>query len=58
MEARGRIVISPNGAYAYSLSLPKEENIGQGGLEWGTAFFPIGTTVDTFDRFGWSKKIV
>ena len=58
LEARGRIVVSPSGAYAYSLQLPKEENIGHGGLEWGTAFFPIGTTVDTFDRYGWPKKII
>ena len=57
LEARGRIVVSPSGAYAYSFQLPKEENIGHGGLEWGTAFFPIGTTVDTFDRYGWPKKI-
>ena len=57
-NARGRIVISPSGAYAYSIHPPKGEMLGHGGLEWGTAFFPIGTTVDTFDSFGWPKKVV
>ena len=58
LNAKGRIVISPSGAYAYSIHLPKEEQLGHGGLEWGTTFFPIGSTVDSFDRYGWPKKIV
>ena len=57
-KAKGRIVISPSGAYAYSIHPPKGEILGDGGLEWGTAFFPIGTTVETFDSFGWPKKVV
>ena len=57
-NAKGRIVISPSGAYAYSIHQPKGEVLGYGGLEGGDAFFPIGTTVDTFDSFGWPKKIV
>ena len=57
-DANGRIVISPSGAYACSLRLPKEESIKHGGLEWATSFFPIGTTIDTFDRYGWPKKII
>ena len=57
-KAKGRIVISPSGAYAYSIHPPKGEMLGHGGLEWGTAFFPIGTTVDTFDSFGWPKKVI
>ena len=42
LNAVGRIVIAPSGAYAYSLHLPNEEQLGHGGLEWGTKFFPIG----------------
>ena len=58
LNARGRIVVAPSGAYAYSIHPPKGETVGHGGLEWGTTFFPIGTTVDTFDSHGWTKKTV
>ena len=58
-NAAGRIVISPSGAYAYSIHLPNgEQNLGYGGLEWGTSVFPIGTTVETFERYGWPKKVI
>ena len=58
LYAKGRIVIAPSGAYAYSLHLPKEEQLGYGGLEWGTTFFPIGSDVETLERYGWSKKVI
>ena len=55
---RARIVIAPSGAYAYSLYSPNEEQLGYGGLEWGTTFFPIGSQVEAFERFGWPKKVL
>ena len=58
VNAVGRIVIAPSGAYAYSLHLPNEEQLGHGGLEWGTKFFPIGDQVETFERYGWTKKVI
>ena len=58
LNATGRIVIAPSGAYAYSLHLPGMENVGYGGLEWGTMFFPIGTQVETFVEYGWKKKVI
>jgi hypothetical protein len=58
LKANGRIVIAPSGAYAYTLQLPNKENLGHGGIEWGTMFFPIGNVIDTFDEYGWPKKIV
>ena len=58
LNAVGRIVIAPSGAYAYSLHLPNEEQLGHGGLEWGTKFFPMGGQVETFERYGWTKKVI
>ena len=58
LNARGRIVVAPSGAYAYSIHLPKEEQVSYGGLEWGTTFFPIGSEVETFEKYGWPKKAV
>ncbi len=58
LQARGRIVIAPSGAYAYSLQMPKEEDLGYGGLEWGTTFFPFGSQIETFEGFGWPKKVI
>ena len=57
-NARGRIVIAPSGAYAYSLYSSNEEQLGYGGLEWGTTFFPIGNQIETFERYGWPKKVI
>ena len=58
LNAKGRIVIAPTGVYAYSLHLPREEQVGHGGTEWGTKFFPFGDTVETFERYGWTKKVI
>ena len=58
LNVRARIVIAPSGAYAYSLYSPKEEQLGYGGLEWGTTFFPIGSQIETFERYGWPKKVL
>ena len=55
-DAAGRIVIAPSGAYAYSLQKPGEENLGYGGLEWGTIFFPLGRVLESFEGYGWPKK--
>ena len=43
LSAKGRIVIAPSGVYAYSIQLPTEEQVGHGGEEWGTKFFPSAT---------------
>ena len=58
LNATGRIVIAPSGAYAYSIHVDKEERLGYGGLEWGTMFFPLGSQLETFERYGWPKKVV
>ena len=58
LNAAGRIVIAPSGAYAYSIHVDKGERLGYGGLEWGTMFFPIGSQLETFERYGWPKKVV
>ena len=58
LNVRARIVIAPSGAYAYSLYSSKEELLGYGGLEWGTTFFPIGSEIESFQRYGWPKKVV
>ena len=47
-----------SGAYAYTLYSPKEEQLGYGGLEWGTTFFPISSQIETFERYGWPKKVL
>ena len=47
-NVRARIVIAPSGAYAYSLYSPNEEQLGYGGLEGGTTFFPIGSPGRSF----------
>ena len=57
LNATGRIVIAPSGAYAYSLRLTNEEQLSYGGLEWGTKLFPIGSEIETFERYGWPKKV-
>ncbi len=57
-NVRARIVIAPSGAYAYSLYSPKEQELGYGGLEWGTTFFPLGSEVEALERFGWPKKVL
>ena len=56
LNATGRIVIAPSGAYAYCLQLPDRENSGSGGIEWGTMFFPMGDDVENFETFGWPGK--
>ena len=58
LNVRARIVIAPSGAYAYTLYSPKEEQLGYGGLEWGTTFFPTGSQIETFERYGWPKKVL
>ena len=54
--ATGRIVVAPSGAYAYWLHLPSREVSGDGGREWGTLFFPMGSEVESFEEFGWPAK--
>ena len=54
--ATGRIVVAPTGAYAYCLQLPGREVSGDGGREWGTMFFPMGSEVESFEEFGWPAK--
>ena len=56
LNATGRIVIAPGGAYAYCLQLPDKETSGYGGIEWGTMFFPMGDEVENFEEFGWPGK--
>ena len=56
LNATGRIVVSPSGAYAYCMQQPREHVVASGGIEWGTQFFPLGRDVETFDSFGWPAK--
>ena len=39
-NTKGRIVISPSRAYAYSIHSPKGKMLGQGGLEWVNRLLP------------------
>ena len=57
LNAKGRIVVSPSGAYAYCLQLTGRETSGYGGEEWGPMFFPMGHDVETFETFGWPGKM-
>ena len=56
MQATGRIVVAPGGAYAYCLQLPDKGTSGHGGIECGTMFFPMGDQVENFETFGWPSK--
>ena len=56
LNATGRIVVAPGGAYAYCLQLPYKGISAYGGIEWGTMFFPIGDQVKNFETFGWPSK--
>ena len=56
LNATGRIVIAPSGAYAYCLQVPDKETSGTGGIEWGTMFFPIGHQLKSFETYGWPEK--
>lgn len=56
LDATGRIVIAPGGAYAYCLKLSDRETSGNGGIEWHPMFFPIGDQVDAFESYGWPPK--
>ena len=56
LNATGRIVIAPGGAYAYCLQLPDKEASSYGGTKWGTIFFPLGDFGKKFETFGWPGK--
>ena len=56
LNASGRIVISPSGAYAYCIQLPNNEMSGHGGKELGTILFPLGTEIENFETHGWPAK--
>ena len=56
LDATGRIVIAPSGAYSYCLKLSDRETSGNGGIEWHPMFFPIGDQVDAFESYGWPPK--
>ena len=55
-QAAGQIAVAPSGAYAYSLRMPGSEQLGHGGAEWGTMFFPTDADIETFEQFGWPAK--
>ena len=56
VRATGRIVIGPNGGYAYCFKCSKSENLGYSEGHLGKLFFPLGHDVETFESFGWPAK--
>ena len=46
MEATGRIVVAPSGAYAYCFKRSGTEQVGHGEGELGMIFFPVGSQVE------------
>ena len=56
MEATGRIVVAPSGAYAYCFKRSGTEQVGHGEGELGMIFFPVGSQVEAFESFGWPPK--
>ena len=56
LQATGRIVLAPSGAYAYCLKRSGTEQVGHGQGEIGMIFFPIGSQIEVFDSFGWRAK--
>ena len=53
LEATGRIVVAPSGAYAYCFKRSGTKEVGHGEGELGMIFFPLGSQVETFQSFGW-----
>ena len=56
LNATGRIVIGPSGAYAYCLKTSGSENLGYSEGNLGELFFPL-SHVKTFESFGWPGKL-
>ena len=56
LRATGRIVVAPSGAYAYSLRRLKVEKLGDGLMDVGMMFFPMGSEIEVFESFGWRAK--
>ncbi|MCY4633415.1 MAG: hypothetical protein OXG04_02710 [Acidobacteria bacterium] len=54
--ATGRIVVEPRGGYAYCFKRGTTQVAAHGTAEVGMMFFPIGSDLDTFEKYGWPVK--
>ena len=52
--AKGKILVGPQGTFAYDLVLGDERRPGYGGTENRLFFFPDDETLSTFEEFGWA----
>ena len=56
LQANGRIVLAPSGAYAYGLKRKSSGRFGVGEGSLGTVFFPMGSELEEWDSLGWRPK--
>ena len=56
LQAIGRIVLAPSGAYAYSLRHTSGGPFGDSKGSPGMLCFPMGTYLEEFDSLGWRAK--
>ena len=54
--AAGRIVVEPRGGYVYYFKRGTKQVAGHGTAEVGMMFFPIGSSLETFEEYGWPAK--
>ena len=56
LQANGRIVLAPSGAYAWSLRRTRGGPFGYSKGSPGMLFFPTGTDLEEFHSLGWRAK--
>ena len=56
LQASGRIVLAPSGAYAYCLKQANREQSGHGEGFLGKLFFPMASDLEQFESCGWRAK--
>ena len=56
LQANGRIVLAPSGAYAYCLKHTSGRRVGGGEGLPGMVFFPMGSELEQWDALGWRAK--
>ena len=56
LQAKGRIVLAPSGAYAFCLQRRGVGPVGYSQGDVGLIFFPIGSQIEMFDGLGWRAK--
>ena len=56
LQANGKIVLAPSGAYAYCLKQVNREQSGHGEGFLGKLFFPMASDLEQFESYGWRAK--